>query len=147
MTLRTDVRDAAIAALNAAPPTGVPDCGKRRYMPGEKLTQARMAAFFGEEDVTRPGGRGGPIVKRDLILVVQAMVAVENPADADDAVEPLLEHIVDVMGNTNLGGLALDVTEISTLWASGNAGMFYLVALTRWKIEFQTKRDDLNLKH
>lgn len=146
MSVRQSIRDASIAALNAAPPTGVPETGKRRYMPGEKLTAPRMAAFFGEEDTIRPAGRGGPITKRSLILVIQAMIAVETPEEADDAMEPLLEHVVKIMGDTNLGGLALDVSEVSTLWASGEAGRFYLVALTRWRIEYQTKRDDLNAK-
>lgn len=146
MSIRQDIRDAAIAALNAAPPTGVPSTGKRRYIPGEKLTEPRLAAFFGEEDASRPGGRSAPLTKRSLTLIIQAMISVENPQDADDTVEPLLVHIVDVMGETNLGGLALDVSEVSTLWASGEAGRFYLVALTRWKIEYQTKRDDLGAK-
>lgn len=146
MSVRQQIRDASIAALNASNPTGVPECGKRRYIPGEKLTEPRMAAFFGEEDATRPGGRSGPITKRALILVIQAMVGVETPDEADDAIEPMLEHITGVLGDTNLGGLALDVTEVSTLWASGEAGRFYLVALTRWRIEYQTKRDDLSAK-
>ncbi len=74
------------------------------------------------------------------------MISVETPEEADDTIEPMLAHVVEVMGNTNLGGLALDVSEVSTLWASGEAGRFYLVALTRWKIEYQTKRDDLAAK-
>jgi hypothetical protein len=146
MSVRQQIRDAAIAALNASAPTGVPECGKRRYIPGEKLNEPRMAAFFGEEDASRPGGRAGPLTKRALILVIQAMVVVDTPDQADDAVEPQLEHITEVMGDTNLGGLALDVTEVSTLWAQGEAGRFFLVALTRWRIEYQTKRDDLTAK-
>lgn len=146
MSVRKQLRDAAIALLNNQRPANIPECTKRRYIPGEKLTEPRIAAFFGEEDATRPGGRSGPLTKRSLTLVLQAMVVVETPDEADDAMEPLLEHIVERMGDSNLGGLALDITEESTLWASGQAGAFYLVGLTRWKIEFQTKRNDLSLK-
>jgi hypothetical protein len=146
MSVRQEIRDAAIAAINADTPTGLPECGKRRYVPGENTQESRMAAFFAEEDGSRPGGRAGPITKRALILVIQAIAAVETPEEADDAVEPMLEHITAVMGDTNLGGLALDVTEVSTLWATGQASLVHVVALTRWRIEYQTKRDDLTLK-
>lgn len=148
MSLRQNIRDAAMALLNATPPTGVPTATKRRYVPGEKLAEPRLAVFFAEEEVKRVGGAAGPISKRDFTLAIQAMVGVELPEEADDALEPMLVHIVEAMGDTNLGGLALNVSESSTLWASGNeAGRFYLVALTRWKIEYQTKRDDLTAQH
>lgn len=146
MTIRQDIRNATIDALNAAPPTGVPTCGKRRFIPGEKVTAPRLAAFFGEEDVNRPMGRSGPLSRRHLILIVQAIAVVEKPEDADDAVEPMLAHIVEVMGDTNLGGLALSINEVSTLWATGEASMVIIAALTRWRIEYQTLADDLNSK-
>lgn len=145
MTVRQQLRDNAITALNATNPTGVPECGKRRYVPGENTTEPRLAAFFGEEDASRPQGAGGAITKRAMTLVIQGVVVVERPEQADDAMEPLLAHVVAIMGDTNLGGLATDVAEISTLWASGeNGGRFILVALTRWKIQYQTNRSDLN---
>lgn len=146
MTIRQQVRDTAIAEINTDLPVGVPECGKRRFVAGEKVTEPRMAAFFGEEDVQQPQGRGGPLAKRSLILVIQAIAVVENPEDADDAVEPMLEHITSVMGDTNLGGLALGISEISTLWATGGDSVFVVAALTRWRIEYQTLRDDLNAK-
>lgn len=147
MSVRQDIRDAVIALLNAAPPTGVPVTTKRRYVPGEKLVESRIAAFFAEEAANRIGGAAGPLTKRSLTIALQAMVGVENPEDADDAIEPLLTHIVDRMGDTNLGGLALNVSEVSTLWGSANdAGRFYLVGLTRWQVDYQTRRDDLTRK-
>lgn len=143
-TVRQDIRDAAIAALNAAPPTGVPETTKRRYIPGAKLTGPILAAFFGEELDERPQGSAGAIVKRTMTLAIQGAVVVEDPEQADDAMEPLLEHVVSIMGDTRLGGLAHDVAEVSTLWAaSDQAGAFVLVALMRWRIQYQTKRDDL----
>jgi hypothetical protein len=146
VSVRQQLRDTAIAELNAAPPTGVPECGKRRYIPGENTSEARLAAFFGEEDASRPQGAGGALTKRTLTLVIQGIVVVERPEQADDAMEPLLEHVVAIMGNTNLGGLATDVAEVSTLWASAESGRFILVALTRWKIQYQTKRNDLTAR-
>jgi hypothetical protein len=146
MTIRQQIRDAAIEALNTNRPTDVPEAGKRRWTPGQKITAPRLAAFFGEEDVQQPQGRSGPLAKRYLILVLQAVAVVEDPAEADDAIEPILAHIVDVMGDTNLNGLALSITEIATLWATGESSVFVIAALSRWRIEYQTLRDDLNAK-
>jgi len=144
-TIRALVRDNAIEELNSQAPTGIPECGKRRYIPGENTVEPRLAAFFGEEDTSRPQGSGGAIVNRELILAIQCIIVCERPDEADDIMEPLLEHVVAVMGDTNLGGFATDVAELSTLWASAQipAGRFVLVALTRWKIRFSTKRADL----
>lgn len=147
MSVRQSIRDRAIFELNAANPTGVPECTKRRFVPGEKLVNPRIAAYFGQEDASRPQGRQGAITRRKLRLVLQAMAAVNDPADADDAIEPMLEHIIAVMGDTNLDGLALDVAEVQTVWASANdAGKFYIVALSQWDIDLQTKRDDISAK-
>lgn len=147
MSVRQQIRDAAIDLLNDFLPTGIPETTKRRFIPGEKLDGPRIAAFFLDEQDQRPGGRSGPITARGLVLALQAIVAVEDAAEADDAIEPLLEHIVERMGDTDLGGLATNVIEISTVWGGANdAGLFYLVALTRWRIEFQTARANLSAK-
>lgn len=147
MSVRQSIRDRAILELNAAPPTGVPQTTKRRYVPGTKLTEPRIAAFFAEEETQRIGGPGSALTSRSFILALQAIVIVEDPADADDACEPLLEHIVAVMGDTNLAGLATGVSELSTLWASANdSAGFILAAMTRWRITFQTVKNDLSRK-
>lgn len=144
MTVRTLVRDAIIAALNTDRPTGIPEAGKRRFLPGQRLVDRRLAVFFNEEGAERQGGRRGPITQRNLIFGVQAAAAVEDPGEADDAVEDILEWIVAVLGENSLDGKATDVTELGTVWAVAQADLIYVVALTRWKIEFQTLRDDLS---
>lgn len=148
MSVRQQLRDAAIAALNAAPPTGVPQATKRRYVPGAKLTGPRLAVFFLEEETIQAAGSNSPIVRRAMIYGVQAVAAVEDPADADDAVEPMLAHVTEVLGDTNLGGLATRILELGTLWQTGegNSGLFHIAALNRWRVEFQTRRDDIALK-
>lgn len=147
MSVRQQIRDRAILELNTDTPTGVPATTKRRFIPGEKLRTPRLAAYFAEEEANKVGGASGALVKRDFVLALQASIVVDDPEDADDAMEPLLEHVVATMGDTNLAGLALEVSEIGTLWASGNdAGAFILVAMTRWRIKFQTVKNDLSRK-
>lgn len=147
LTIRQRCRDEAIAELNAAPPTGIPQATMRRYIPGQKITEPRIACFFGNEDPSRPLGAGGPLTKREFMLAVQCVVIVEDPKDADDTMEPLLAHIVKTLGATNLDKLATNVEEKGTTWAGSNDGAaFILAALTLWKITYQTLRNDLTKK-
>jgi hypothetical protein len=145
VTIRQQIRDQVIAELNAAPPTGVPEATKRRFVPGQRLPEPRLAVFFGPtENVARKPGF--PVKDRELVISIQGAVAVENPADADDALEPILAHVVDVMNGTNLTGLATEVTELGTEWASGAADLFYHAGVIRYLVRFQTKRNDLAAK-
>lgn len=147
MTRRQQVRDAVIAALNAELPTGVPEAGKRRYVPGTMVAEPRIAVFFGEENIEqRPAGWPSGIEQRDHTMIVQAIVAVESPDQADDAMEPLLAHIADTLGGNLLDGLLTDTAELGVLWQQGsdNASAFYLSAWTRWRLQFQTKVGDVS---
>src|SRR5690349_15660597 len=102
MTVRQDIRDRVILELNAAPPSGVPQATRRRYVPGTRLTEPRIAVFFIEEPTSRQGGRAGALAQRRLTIAVQAVLPVENPEGSDEAMEPLLAHIVATLGATTL---------------------------------------------
>lgn len=147
-TVRQQIRDAVITLLNTDRPTGVPAASSRRYIPGRRDTDPRIAVYFFRERSQRPGGRGGPLRNRNLFLATVPIVAMEDPAEIDDALEPMLEWIVSRLGNTNLGGLALDLEELgdggdSTAWAVEDRDLVYAAAPMVWRIEYQTLRDDL----
>lgn len=147
MSVRDQIRDRMITELNASNPTGVPDATKRRYIPGQKITGPRIAVFFAEELTERVGGRGSSLTRRNFTIAVQCVILVEDPADADDTMEPLLEHVVGVLGDTNLAGLATDVAEVGTQWGGdSSSGLYILMAIMRWRVEFQTVRNDLTRK-
>lgn len=147
MTVRQQIRDRFIAELNADPPTGVPEATKRRYIPGSKINAPRIAVFFVDEPTERVGGAGGALTRRTLTIAVQCVIVCEDPEDADDTVEPLLEHVVAVLGDTNLAGLATDLVEVGTQWGSDTStGLVVHMALTRWRVQYQTVKDDLTKK-
>lgn len=146
MSIRLQIRDQIIAELNTAPPVGVPEATKRRWVPGQQLREPRLAVFFGPTETLDPPRTGFPLNDRTLIVSIQAAVAVEDPASADDEVEPLLAHVVKVLGNTSLNKLATKVEEQGTEWASGQAGLFYHAGITRYAVRFQTRRGDLTEK-
>jgi hypothetical protein len=145
-TIRQQLRDQLITELNEAPPTGVPEASKRRFVPGQRLPEPRLAVFFGPNETVARKAAPFPVKDRELVISIQAAVAVEDPAEADDAVEPLLAHVADVLNGSNLAGLATEVEELGTEWASGSADLFYHAGVVRYRVRFQTKRNDLSAK-
>lgn len=144
-SLRLRVRDAVVARLNDTNPPGVPTATRRRWFPGEKSVLS-MAVFFVEEDTKQPMGRGGPLAQRQLTVAVQCVAATTKPELLDDLIEPMLAHATRVLGSTLLDGLATAVEERSTKWETATMDKFYIAATTLWRVEFQTKRDDLTAK-
>lgn len=145
-TVRQDIRDAFISTINLARPSGVAEATRRRYIPGERVTEQRIGVFFLKEENQQPGGRSGPVTSRALTIATQVVDAVEDPADADDAVEPALAWLVRVLAGSNLGGLVHDVTESGTVWETLNQDLFYVAATITWKVNFQTQRANLAAK-
>lgn len=139
--MRQRARDQLILELNEDLPEGIPLAGTRRWIPGQRLTEPRLAVFFGpKEGVSR---RHLSIDDRELILSLQAVVAVEEPAAADDALEPILRHIAERLGDTNLQGLATSLDEAETEWQSASMDLFYHQAVVRYRLRYQSKRGDL----
>lgn len=148
MSVRTDVRDAVIALLNTDRPTAIPEATKRRFVPGRKFSGPLIAVFFNDEEVQRPPNDSFPARKRSLVIATQCVIGVEDPADADDAAEDLLVHIVGKLGPEDTALRQEGVTraiELRTRWEAGpgDAGLYLLAATTHWMLEFQTLRGDL----
>lgn len=144
MSIRREIRDEIIARLNDDPPSGVPQASKRRWFPGFPLMSTRLSVFFIEEPVETLGGKAaGPIAKRNLAVGIQAACAVEDPADADDALEPVLEWVNEVLGETTLDGKVWSCTERVTAWDAIAADRLYCQAVVIYDITYQTRRNDL----
>lgn len=149
MSLRTEIRDRIIAALNADVPTGIPQATKRRWLPGSQITEPRVSVIFLDELVEQSaGGRNSPVVRRSLVYGVQVVAGAHEPDFSDDLIEPVLAHVVDALGDTNLGGYATGVFELGTQWQTSETGTarFVIAAMNRWRVDFQTKRNDLAAK-
>lgn len=146
MSIRQQIRDQIITELNTDRPTDVPECTKRRYVPGELLRAPRIAVFF-RRDPARPAtGRHSPLVARELFISTQCLNLVEDPADIDDSVEPFLTWITSVLGETNLDGLAHEIEEGETTWEVQYGDCIYVAATTLWRVSYQTLRNNLAAK-
>lgn len=152
MSVRQQIRDAIITALNAETPTGVPEATKRRFIPGMRLTEPILGVFFADEETQPIRAAHAPVVQREFLIAIQAVVVVEDVAEADDAAEVILEHVVATLGPAIHGAgdaaflkpYATDCTEVGTTWAAATeASLVYLAALMRWRIQFKTNRSDI----
>lgn len=140
------VRDAMIAELNADPPSDIPDAQKGRWMPGLPLAGPRIGLYFGKEANVLPQQRHSRIAHRGLMIAVQCAVIVETAAEADDAIEPLLVHVVGQLADSTLGNLATSIEEVGVEWESVPADFIYAWATCFLQVNFQTARGDLTAK-
>lgn len=146
MTIRQQIRDQVIAELNDDRPSDIPEATKRRYIPGDRLAAPRIAVFFINEPTRPATNRHSPLTSRELFIATQCLNLVENVEDVDDSVEPLLAWVTQVLGSSNLAGLALDIEEAGTQWEVQYADCVYVAATTRWRVAYQTLRNDLTRK-
>lgn len=135
-----------MAALNTSRPDGVPEAGRRRYVDGEPIGVPSLGVFLVKEDASRVGGKAGPLTRRELRIAVQAIAAVEDPGEADDAIAPMREWVVSVLGGTTLDGLALDVTEVGAQWETASKGLFVIACTMLFAVEYQSLKADLTAR-
>jgi hypothetical protein len=145
-TTRQLIRDAFIEALTVDRDPDIPAATKRRWVPSESNRCPSIGVFFLEEQAQPVGGRHGGLVERPLKIATQCVQAVATPDLADDAIEPLLAHIVARLGSANLDGLVLDISELSTKWETAALDRFYIAATVIWSVQYQTRRNDLSAR-
>jgi hypothetical protein len=149
VTVSIEIRDAVIAALNADLPSDIPTATKRRVMPGEPVRAAFIAVFLGQEAVNYPGNKRGPLTARSLEVLIELGLATDDLAAVDDLIEPMRAHVVERLGDTNLGGLATAVLERGIpengrpVW---KLDLYNAVTFVRYDVEYQTARNDLGAR-
>lgn len=146
MSLRRDILNAFVTLLNGVTkPGGVPDARVRRSLPESIITQSEINVYFVAEDVTVKGGRFGPIVTRDVRIIVECRAVTTDPEQIDPIMDPLTDWAVEsIMGGNNLGGLAIDVVELGTTWTPHFMDKYYPVTRTSFVVSFQTSRKNSN---
>lgn len=146
MTVSLDIRDAVMTALNADIPSDVPAATKRRVMPGEPVRASFIAVFLGEEPASNRG-RDDPLTRRRLEVLIELGAVTDDLAQVDDIIEPLRAHVVERLGDTNLGGLAHQVTERGVTERTAYKLDFYnALVIVTFDVDYQTKRADLGAR-
>lgn len=146
MTIRSDIVDAIIAELNAAPPSDVPLATTRRWIPDVPIDDPLIAVFPNEEEVTFPSGRLSGVARRGTLFSIQAIYPTDDVDGVDKITEQALAHIVATLGESNLGGLANSVIERGTTWQVEKMEHLVMIATVRFEVDYQTKRNDATVQ-
>jgi len=149
-TIREQIVQAIVAALNTDRPDGIPETVRTREESPEPDQLPMLTFYQGDDDVapahkSEPGTgrRHGAVVKRMLVGKLDALgKAGAVPADA--AVDPLLAWGTKaIAGAGRLGGLANERPhEVKTEFSYERSDFNYCRATMTWHIEYQTLPDD-----
>lgn len=101
-TLRKQIVDVVLLALNTTRPAAVPEATRLRQSQVESSEQPTISVYPGDEPVRPATNRPGPLVARNLQVVVEARVEGDEP---DVLLDPLLAWIEKAVPSA-----------ISTLW-------------------------------
>lgn len=145
MSLRRNLLDAFVSVLNTDAPSDIPLARARRSLPEAKITTSEINVYFAAEDVQVKGGRFGPIVVRDVRIVVECRDVTSDPEEVDTLMDPLTDWVQKALGSSgNLGGLAIDLVEVGTTWTPFYLERYYPITRTSYVVSFQTSRKDPN---
>lgn len=145
MSIRLQIRDAVIAALNVTTrPADVPEATKRRWTPGSN--DPSYAVIFIDDPVDPNQRTGFAVTRKHLTIGVECVQSADLPELSDDIVEPMLSWAEAALVNTNMDGLAHEIEYVTTKWEQGQADKVYMRATVLYSISYQTKRGDLTLK-
>ncbi len=139
-TIREQIIKAAVAAVNAGAPAGVPACVRTLMQPSEQSQLPAITAFPVREEIKGDAtGRWGPIIGRTLYLRF-VVYASGNPADG--ALDPIVEWVSKQLGGSQLGGLANDTVENELIWQYDEGNYAVAAVAIDFRVEYQTRRDD-----
>lgn len=142
-TIREQIIEAAVAALNTGTPTGVPQCVRTLMQPSEQSQLPAITVFPVREEIDpAKAGRWGPIIVRTLYL---RFVIYASGDPADGALDPIIQWVSQQLGGSQLGGLAQDAVEHELTWQYDEGNFAVAAVAMDFRIEYQTLRNDAAL--
>jgi hypothetical protein len=139
-TIREQILEAAVTALNTSRPTGVPTCVRTQMLTSEQDQLPAMTLFpFREEVRHDASGRFGPIITRTMYMRV-VIYAQGNPADA--ALDDSLAWVTQCLSGQQFGGLATDTMEHEAAWQYNESNFAVAAIAVDFRVEYQTLRAD-----
>jgi hypothetical protein len=142
-TIREQIIEAAVTAVNTGAPVGVPACVRTQMQPAEQAQLPAMTCYpFREEVVDNKTGRWSPLIVRTMYLRF-VVYASGNPADG--ALDPIVLWIGQKLGGSQLGGLAQDVMEHELNWQYDEGNFSVAAVGVDFRVTYQTLRNDPSL--
>lgn len=140
-SVREQIIQAAVALVNASPPTGVPACQRTRAAPSENVDPGVLVCFpLDEETEPQPKtGRFGPTVTHTFTL---QFVGYATDTIPDQALDPILVWLSQCLGGQQFGGLAIQTTPRKKEWNYSQSNVKAAAVAVGFSIEFKTLRND-----
>jgi hypothetical protein len=142
-SVRSQIVSAAIAAINASPPVGVPTADDTRL---ESYTAGELPAIsvfeIREEAETEKEGRWSYFVKRTFTLRVEVRIAATVALAARATMDPLYVWIGQQLGGSQFGGLAEDCYEALLEWQYAAEDQPYTLLQIDFRVLYSTIKTD-----
>lgn len=142
-SVRKQIVDAAIARLNASPPSGIPTADDTRlesYTPEE--LPAMTVLELREEAETEKEGRWSYFVKRTFTMRVETRIAETLATSARNTMDPIYVWIGQQLGGQQFGGLAEDCYEALLEWQYAAEDQPYTLLQLDFRVLYSTLKVD-----
>lgn len=137
-TLRKQIIDACVTALNTARPAGIPAASRIRQDQFEASATPSISVYPGDEAVEPASNRHSPLVKRRLTVVVEVRIAGNNPDQILDPAVAWVEKTVSSLSSS----LIHDVNEVAVNYEFAIGTEPHGLARCSFVIHYQTRRTD-----
>ena len=149
-TIREQIVSAAVTALTAGAPAGVPAPVRTRLdSPGaDQLPALTVYQVMETVETMRDAKAGaasrGPLIRRSLLLSVEVLTKAGTGVEPDKVADPILAWVTKALAAAGtFGGLANHpADEVGTKFEYEQAETSFCRATQTFRIEYQTRADD-----
>ena len=139
-SIREQITEALITALNTDTPAGVPQCERSRGFATDTSVLPVMLFYPIHEEVQKVGPIGiGPVAKRSLNIRID--IRAESPAEGepiDKVLDPMISWVSKALVNNKLNGLVHDIAETGIDWQIEMSDQQYGIATVDLVVQYQT---------
>jgi hypothetical protein len=142
-TVREQIIQATQAALNAAPPAGVPLTVRTNISIEEPEDLPSISVYPTREQKNDTQetqlGRWGPLIEKTLSLRFACIVSGDVP---DQTADPLAQYLADTLSGNELGGLVTEFSETGTEWIYSETDSRVVGMFVDFDVVYQQNRTD-----
>ncbi len=142
MSRRSEILVALEAALNGAGLPGGATVHRSRTRPIEKDALPALVLYLLDES-TEAKSSGAYKARRAMRVRVECRTTADADTAPDDAVDPLLSHVVRaILADPRQGGLAVKTEETGTTWDAAEDDLLYAAAAVDFTLDYITAAGD-----
>lgn len=138
-TLRNQIVTAVVTALNTNRPAGVAEASRLRQSQFEASETPSVSVYPAQESIAQATNRPGPLVRRELQIVVEARVAGDEPDELLDPTVAWIEQAVTQLDSTLIHD-APEAVAVQHEFAVG--AVPHGVARVSFVVRYQTRRNN-----